>query len=168
MGVSGAGKTAIGRSLSARLGWEFVDGDDLHPAANREKMAAGLPLDDADRAPWLRSIRELIDRHERQGASLIIACSALKNSYRELLLGDTHTTRLVYLRGSRSLIESRLRARRGHFFDPALLDSQFETLEEPDGAIVVDIDGEIDDVTDAVLDALGVADSSGSEEEREQ
>jgi carbohydrate kinase (thermoresistant glucokinase family) len=154
MGVSGAGKTAVGERLALRLGWPFHDGDDLHPPANRRKMSAGQPLDDDDRRPWLAAIRDLIGEYEASGGSAIVACSALKETYRRLLLAGTSATRIVYLRGTPELIAERLRGRRGHFFDPALLPTQFAALEEPTGATVVDVDAELDTVVERVLAAL--------------
>jgi gluconokinase len=165
MGVAGSGKSAVGRRLAERTSWTFVDGDDLHTPASIEKMSAGLPLDDADREPWLRAVRRRIDTHERRGESLIVACSALKTRYRDVLLTGTRDTRLVYLTGDRELIARRLQARRGHFFDAALLESQFETLEEPDDALEVSIAGDLETVTQAVLEALGLAPAESSEEQ---
>lgn len=167
MGVSGAGKTAVGKRLAARLGWPFRDGDDLHPVANVRKMSAGVPLTDADRRPWLETIHDLILSIEADGRSAVIACSALKEAYRRLLLDGTRETRLVYLRGDPELIESRLRQRRDHFFDADLLQSQFDALEEPRDAIVVDVDAGLDSVTASTLAALGLVRGETSEEERE-
>jgi gluconokinase len=160
MGVSGAGKTAVGERLAQRLGWPFHDGDDLHPPANRRKMAAGQPLDDDDRRPWLLAIRELIGEHEASGRSAVVACSALKEAYRRLLLADTQATRIVYLRGTPELIAERLRGRRGHFFSSTLLPTQFAALEEPGDAAVVDVDAELEVVVDRVVDALGLGPAS--------
>lgn len=154
MGVSGAGKSTVGASLAERLGCVFVDGDDLHPAASRRKMAAGVPLTDADRLPWLRRVREVVGRHEEAGSRAVIACSALKESYRRLLLDGTRRTRLVYLRGAPALLERRLAERGGHFFDPRLLASQLETLEEPASALTVDVDGEVEEITAAIVAGL--------------
>jgi gluconokinase len=159
MGVSGAGKTAVGERLAAHLGWAFHDGDDFHPEANVRKMAAGEPLTDEDRRPWLAAIRELIEAHELEGRDAIVACSALKEAYRRYLLADAPTTRIVYLRGTPSLIEERLRRRRGHFFRAELLASQFAALEEPSSAVVVDVDAEPDVVVGRVLVALGLSPS---------
>jgi len=156
MGVSGAGKTAVGEVLAKRLGWSFVDGDHLHPASNIRKMTAGLPLTDEDRLPWLLSVRDAIVEHARSGRSALVACSALKRDYRKLLLEGQPDTRLVYLRGTPSVLERRLGERRGHFFDPKLLASQLETMEEPSGALVIDVDGELDAVVEAVAAALGL------------
>jgi carbohydrate kinase (thermoresistant glucokinase family) len=157
MGVSGAGKTAVGELLAKRLGWAFVDADELHPAGNIRKMTAGVPLTDEDRLPWLLRVRGVIVEHAESGRSAIVACSALKGSYRKLLLTEQADTRFVYLRGTPAVLERRLRERRGHFFDPDLLASQLETLEEPRDAVVVDVEGELDAVVDAVAAALGLA-----------
>lgn len=131
MGVSGSGKSTIGEGLATRLGQPFIDGDSLHPAANREKMAHGIPLDDADRQPWLEAIVAEMDRHRAAGESLVLACSALKRRYRDFLRGSHDDVRFVYLQASRELLAQRLGQRSGHFFDPHLLDSQLATLEEP-------------------------------------
>lgn len=167
MGVSGAGKTAVGELLAGRLGWAHFDADDLHPESNIRKMSAGQPLTDEDRDPWLASIRTRIDRLERSDSNAIIGCSALKEKYRQQLMTDTQDTRLVYLRGSHALIERRLRRRQGHFFDTDLLASQFEALEAPTDAAVVDIDQDLESVATAVARALEVELPGVSEEERE-
>ena len=137
MGVSGSGKSRIGAELAASLGWEFHDADELHPESNKDKMRRGVALSDEDRRPWLAHVRALIDECRGRGVDAVVACSALKQAYRDLLLGPG--VKLVYLRGSRELIAARLAKRRGHFMPPALLDSQFATLEEPADAVVVDI-----------------------------
>jgi gluconokinase len=137
MGVTGAGKTTVGRLLARALGCEFLDADDYHPAANVAKMRAGEPLTDEDRAPWLARLNELLQA--RAAGSAVLACSALKQRYRDRLLAGVPEGRLVYLRGTKALIAARLEARRGHYMDPALLDSQFAALEEPADAIVADI-----------------------------
>src|SRR5579864_5347741 len=139
MGVAGAGKSTIGQLLEQRLGYEFHDADDLHPAANREKMRRGIALSDADRSPWLAAVRALIDRCVTTGLNAVVACSALKQAYRDLLVTEPSAVKLVYLKGDRDLIEQRLANRHGHFFDRGLLQSQFEALEEPRDAIVEDI-----------------------------
>ena len=131
MGVSGCGKTTIGEILAAKLGWEFLEGDALHPPANVAKMAAGTPLDDADRLPWLRAIARQIDAWQGQDKSGVVACSALKRDYRDILIGSRVDMRLVYLQGVRDVIAARLATRGGHFMPPALLASQFAALEEP-------------------------------------
>jgi gluconokinase len=140
MGVAGAGKTTVGDRLAAALGCEFVDADDYHPPANREKMRAGQPLGDDDRWPWLAQLNGVLQEREQRGRGVVLACSALKASYRAVLLRDLADARIVYLRGSKAVIGSRLAGRGGHFMNPALLDSQFAVLEEPHQAIVVDVD----------------------------
>lgn len=140
MGVTGSGKTTIGRLLARDLGWPFYDGDDFHPAANVEKMRSGIPLNDADRAGWLAALRALIQQKIEAGQPAILACSALKQKYREQLQQDhEHEISFVYLKGDYDLIEKRLQARRGHFMNPRLLASQFEALEEPQGVLTIDI-----------------------------
>lgn len=143
MGVSGSGKSTIGRRLARRLACEFADADDYHPAANVAKMAAGVPLEDADRAPWLERLRDLIAERLSGGSSLVLACSALKASYRSVLeaAGSPRTpVHFVYLRADYDAIFARMRRRRGHFMKADMLASQFRDLEEPDDAVVVDAD----------------------------
>jgi carbohydrate kinase (thermoresistant glucokinase family) len=140
MGVSGAGKTTIGRLLGESLGWPFRDGDDLHGAEARAKMHRREPLSDADRAPWLERIRSLIDGYLERGDNAVIACSALKRAYRVQLRADPERVKFVYLRGSYETIAARLEERREHFMPPELLRSQFDTLEEPTCAIVAAVD----------------------------
>ncbi len=139
MGVSGSGKTTVGRLLAQTLGWEFADADDFHPPANRAKMAAGQPLNDTDRAPWLAAIRSHLDACRQSGGNGVVTCSALKQRYRDVLLADAPDVRLVHLRGTREQLATRLRSRAGHFMPPALLASQLADLEEPTGALVADI-----------------------------
>ncbi len=140
MGVSGSGKSTIGQMLAESLGWEFYDGDDLHPAANKRKMPSGIALTDEDRAPWLLTIRNLISSIVAAGRNAVIACSALKQSYRDRIVVDPASVKIVFLKGSAELIASRIQRRLGHFMSPALLQSQFDALEEPRDAIVADID----------------------------
>lgn len=144
MGVSGSGKTTIGEKIAAATGGEFFDGDDFHPEANIKKMHAGIPLDDADRLPWLKRLRQLIEEQETKPAPTFIACSALKRSYRDILAPNDPQVTLVYLKGSFSLISERLHARHGHFMPESLLRSQFDALEQPDDCVCVDIDQEPD------------------------
>ena len=154
MGVTGAGKTTVGRLLAHELDCDFLDADDYHPAANVAKMHAGRPLTDDDRQPWLARLNEVLREHAARSADVVLACSALKASYRDRLLADLPDSRVVYLRGTKALIATRLGARRGHYMNPALLDSQFATLEEPDGAIVADIGPAPDAVAAAILAQL--------------
>ena len=139
MGVSGSGKTTLGRELAARLGCEFLDGDDFHPAANVAKMVAGMPLSDDERAPWLDHLNALLREREARGESAVLACSALKESYRERLMQGLARCELVFLQGSIDLIRSRLEARRHRYMPASLLESQFAALEAPQDAIVIDI-----------------------------
>jgi gluconokinase len=159
MGVSGCGKSRIGSILAEALGGQFDDGDDFHPPANKEKMSARIPLTDEDRWPWLEILRGRILEMRAQTPWHVLACSALKRAYRDVLRGDDTTEKLqfVYLRGSKELIASRLNARKGHFMPPGLLDSQFTTLEEPgaEEAIVTDISGTPEEIVQSVLATLG-------------
>lgn len=141
MGVCGCGKTTIGRLLSEQLGWEFFDGDEFHPQANVDKMAAGTPLDDDDRRPWLESLRRLLDQRLADGQGTVVACSALKHSYRAVLDTERPDVLLVHLTGSREMLTQRLRDRQGHFMPVDLLDSQLATLEVPgESALRLDVD----------------------------
>jgi gluconokinase len=153
MGVSGCGKSFIGDRLAQALGGIFADADDFHPPTNLEKMANGIPLTDADRWPWLEVLREQIVLHRSRTDCYVLACSALKQSYRDRLRGDDSQEILnfVYLKGSKELIRQRME-QRDHFMPPALLDSQFDTLEEPQDAIDVDIELSPDDIIKMILD----------------
>ena len=131
MGVSGCGKSTIGSLLAARLQWEFEDADWFHPAANIDKMHSGIPLTDEDRRPWLNAIARWIDETREAGRRGIIACSALKRRYRDVLIGPREDVRLVYLKGEEGLIARRIATRHEHFMPSSLLHSQFEALEEP-------------------------------------
>lgn len=157
MGVAGAGKTTVGARLAADLGWAFLDGDDLHPAANIAKMAAGVPLTDADRAPWFAAIGDEIDGWAANGTPGIVAASALKRAYRDGLRAGRPHVELVHLRGERDILEARLARRTGHFMPPSLLDSQLATLEPPaeeERAIAVDISLPLDRQIANVIAAL--------------
>jgi gluconokinase len=156
MGVTGTGKTTVGKALAGRLGWPFHDADDYHPEANKEKMRLGFPLGDEDREPWLRTLAELIDGACDRGEGLVLACSALKQTYRDYLQCDAGSVRYVHLTGSRELIERRLEARAGHFMDPDLLSSQLETLEIPEGAITIDITPSPEEIAAEIERELGL------------
>lgn len=159
MGVSGSGKSTIASRLAAELGWEYQEGDALHPATNVEKMKAGTPLTDADRLPWLRRIAERIDDWRAHGRSGVVTCSALKRSYRAVIVGDRPDVVLVYLEGSAALIKQRLAQRRGHFMPSALLDSQFAVLEEPaadERPITVGIGGTPEEIVNEIVTQLRV------------
>lgn len=150
MGVSGAGKTAIGERLAARLGVPFIDADDHHPRQNVAKMAAGIPLDDADRAPWLEALNRILRGH----GDAVIACSALKQRYRDALLAGVPDARIVFLNGDRGLIRKRLEARKHRYMPASLLDSQLAALEPPSDAIEIDVAGDPDHCASQVFAAV--------------
>jgi gluconokinase len=156
MGVTGAGKTTVGRLLAQQLGWEFQDGDDFHPTANVEKMRRGVALNDEDRQPWLERLHADIVKHEAEGRSLVLACSALKKDYRNVL--DTEpagaVVKFVYLKGDARLIAERLRSRHGHFADDKILAGQFADLQEPENAVVVDIGGTPEEIVHEIRKRL--------------
>ena len=139
MGVTGCGKTTVGAQLAQECAWEFLDADDFHPQANVAKMQRGVALTDTDRWPWLERLNQLLRERECAGRSLVLACSALKQVYRERLAQDCKTLRYVLLEGDQALIRALLAARRGHYMNPALLDSQFAILERPEDALVLDV-----------------------------
>ncbi len=154
MGVSGCGKTSVGRQVAQALGIEFIEGDELHPPHNVALMAAGTPLTDDDRADWLATIAHRLGQAHAAGLGLVVSCSALKRRYRELLRGSCPGLRFVHLHGSAALLQQRLSARKGHYMPPSLLDSQLATLEPPgadEGAISVDIGPPSDQVAATVL-----------------
>jgi len=158
MGVSGSGKSTIAAMLAARLGWTYEDGDWFHPRANVEKMHAGVPLTDEDRWPWLYAIAAAIDDARRSASHVVIACSALKRAYRDILRDGRNDVRFVYLKGDQKLIAHRMSLREGHFMPSTLLDSQFAALEEPghdEKPIVVSIDAHPRAVVDTILTRLG-------------
>jgi gluconokinase len=157
MGVSGSGKSTVGALLAGKLNWPYADADSFHSAANVAKMAAGHPLDDDDRLPWLQSIRAWIDERVTKGEPGVVSCSSLKRKYRDVLRRPEVT--FVYLRGTRAQIEQRLVARQGHFFKPSMLDSQFADLEEPsadENVITADIGGTPAEIVGAIVAATGV------------
>ena len=154
MGVAGSGKTSVGRTLADQLGWEFYDADDFHPAANVAKMANGIPLDDADRAPWLAALHELILSSLQADRRGVLACSALKERYRQRLTEQCDGVRIIYLKGSYDLIWSRMKDRTGHYMKPQMLQSQFTALEEPRDALTVDISASVDVIVKTILQHL--------------
>lgn len=153
MGVVGSGKTTIGELLAARLQCTFIDGDSLHPPANVEKMSRGIPLTDADRAPWLAAIHARMTEALARGERLVIACSALKQKYRDTLARGVEIA-WVYLKGSHDLIFARLQGRSHHFMKPGMLASQFADLEEPNDAIVVDISNPPDAIVQNIVSTI--------------
>ncbi len=150
MGVSGCGKSTVGRAFAAAAGFTFHDADDLHPVSNIEKMKNGQPLSDEDRLPWLQALVDLMDRSCLAGENIVLACSALKNRYRDTLSSGVSSPRYVFLDGSAALIEARLRGREGHFMPGSLLKSQFDALEVPEVAERVSIDQPVDAIAQEI------------------
>lgn len=160
MGVSGAGKSTVAKALAERLGWRCEDGDRFHPASNVAKMSAGQPLTDEDRWPWLKAIADEIDRLCGKDQRAVVACSALRRAYREVLVHGRDDVRIVFLDGTRELIAGRLAGRADHFMPPGLLDSQFRTLERPtldEGAVSVSIDATVEAIVDDIVGQLKLA-----------
>ena len=165
MGVSGSGKSTIADHLAERLSWTFEDGDRFHPAGNVAKMSAGHPLTDEDRWPWLQAIADEIDRVCTAGEHAVIACSALKRAYRDILVHGRNDVRIIYLSGKQELIASRLAARKGHFMPPGLLTSQFKTLEPPgasENPITVSIDAPVETIVGDIIADLKLAPSDSA------
>jgi gluconokinase len=163
MGITGSGKTTVGKLLAARLHWEFADADDFHSAANKQKMSQGIALTDADREPWLEAIRARMEQWIAMRQNGVMTCSALKQSYRDFLFSaadqhpDDHAEiKLLYLRGTVSLIMERLHSRHGHFAGESLVASQLATLEEPTNAVTVDIDKSPEQIADEAIRRLGI------------
>jgi carbohydrate kinase (thermoresistant glucokinase family) len=156
MGVSGCGKTTVGRTLAEGLWWEFIEADDLHSAANVAKMSGGIPLTDADRAPWLAAVRAAVEACNARGSKAVVACSALREAYRLVLAPDPGRARFVHLRGDFALIKARLGGRGGHFMKEGLLRSQFETLEEPAYALTLDASQPADVIIKRIREVLGI------------
>jgi gluconokinase len=156
MGVTGSGKTTVGEELAAEVGWRFHDADDFHSPANKAKMHAGIPLTDEDRWPWLDAIHAALDRDVAEGASAVVACSALRAAYRERLIAGLRDVRLVLLDGDPATLASRLSHRPDHFMNPALLQSQIDTLERPADALVVDLALPVNAEISRIRTALGI------------
>jgi gluconokinase len=154
MGVSGCGKTSVGKGLSKALGWPFYDGDDYHSQTNIEKMAQGIPLNDDDRQPWLKKLHGLIIDHLETNQSLIVACSALKATYRNILKGDREEVDFVHLKGSFDLISTRMRKRSEHYMRADMLRSQFADLEEPEDAFTISIEKPVAQIVKEILELL--------------
>jgi len=157
MGVSGSGKSTIADALAKELGWRYEDGDKFHPASNVAKMRAGHPLTDEDRRPWLQAIADEIERSCKRGERVVIACSALKRAYRDMLVRRRSDVRIVFLDGTEALIAGRLAARKGHFMPPGLLRSQFRTLEPPtpdERPVTVSIDATVEAIVDDIVSQL--------------
>jgi len=154
IGPMGCGKTTIGQTLALCLGWQFYDADDFHPEANKKKMAQGIPLEDSDREPWLKILHQIIQEHLADGRSMILACSALKRKYRRILGIDQLQVHSIFLQGSYSLLEERIAARSHQYMAKGLLQSQLDTLEEPDSGLTVDIAGTPDEICQTIIDQL--------------
>lgn len=158
MGVSGSGKSTVGKALAERLSWDFFDADDFHPPENIAKMARGIPLDDSDRTPWLRALSDQLLSTLKAGRHPVLACSALKESYRKKLLDGKDGVEIIYLKGSYELLWARMSGRQGHFMKPEMLKSQFETLEEPQNALILDVSMPLDEMlADVVEKRFGLA-----------
>jgi gluconokinase len=156
MGVSGCGKTTIGKALAIKLGWDFYDADDFHPPGNIAKMSGGIPLNDDDRTPWLASLHALISTCMKENRNGVLACSALKESYRQILQSNNQGLLIVYLKGDYELIWARMIDRAGHYMKPLLLISQFEVLEEPTYGLVIDISQSVDEIVAHILEVTDV------------
>jgi gluconokinase len=153
MGVSGCGKSSVGSALAKHLRWDFYDADDFHPPENVTKMASGTPLDDTDRAPWLAALHDLISASLKADRPGVLACSALREHYRQRLMDGNQGVQIVYLKGSYDLIWSRMEERTDHYMKPHMLRSQFEALEEPTNALSIDISLSVDDIVQEILKA---------------
>jgi gluconokinase len=158
MGVCGSGKTTVGALFAKKAGAIFFEGDGFHPPENIEKMRRGIPLTDDDRAKWLRALREIIVRSLARGAFTVVACSALKAAYREVLQNGDERVQFVHLTGPRALMEERLKARKNHFMPPTLLDSQLATLEPPADVLTFSCEKSPEEIVTALIQALGMGD----------
>ncbi|NED95964.1 gluconokinase [Phytoactinopolyspora alkaliphila] len=164
MGVAGSGKTTVAKLLAKRLAWPYAEGDDFHPEANVEKMAAGTPLEDEDRWPWLRAVAEWMSAQAADGRSSIVTCSALRRAYRDVLRDANGTVRFAHLAGDRDLVGERIGFRRGHFMPSSLLDSQYETLEDlgdDEDGLVVDIADEPEQIAESIVQGLELRSRNG-------
>ena len=162
MGVSGVGKTTVGRALAARLGWSFVDGDDLHPPENVAKMARGEPLSDVDRGPWLDVLHSVITDYRAKDRALVLACSALRTTHRARLVGSEPNVSFVHLTGDPALVASRLGHRHGHFMPAGLLPDQLHVLEPPQEAITVEVNHPVLALVEEITKDLGLSQIPGS------
>ena len=154
MGVSGSGKTTVGKLLAQSLNWDFSDADDFHPSANIEKMSRGIALEDADRLPWLLHLQATIDRWLLENKNVVLACSALKVSYREMLCRDQQPMKIVYLKASFQLLAARLKTRENHYVKADLLSSQLDTLEEPEDAIMIDASQPLESIVRQIINHM--------------
>jgi gluconokinase len=158
MGVAGSGKTTVGQALAARMGWQFLDADDVHPPENIARMRAGVPLTDEQREPWLSALRARLLNADAAGRDVVVACSALRRTFRERLSEGVRAIRFVHLHADRDVIAQRLSTRADHFAGPALLDSQFETLEEPEGAVEIDASEDVRSIVERIRRVLSEID----------
>jgi len=156
MGVAGSGKTTVGELLAGQLEWPFHDADDFHPQENVEKMAKGIPLTDQDRLPWLERLNGLLRNASQLNSNIVLACSALKNSYREVICADVPDLRIVYLKGDYRLIERRMLERKNHYMKHGMLRSQLDALEEPTGVLTIDITEDIPTIVKEIRSSLDV------------
>jgi len=152
VGVSGSGKSTVGQALAERLGWDFFDADDFHPPENIAKMAAGIPLNDSDRTPWLAALSDRLFSTLKAGRHPVLACSALKETYRAQLLEGKDGVEVIYLKGSYELLWARMSMRQGHYMKPEMLKSQFDTLEEPNNALILDVSMPLDEMLALILE----------------
>ena len=155
MGVAGCGKTTVGKALAARLGWSFIDADDVHPPENIARMTHGIPLTDADRAPWLATLHEMIASCLKEDQHGVLACSALRAQYREVLLQDNPGVQIVYLKGDYELIWQRMSARPDHYMQPEMLKSQLEALDEPADVLTIEAALPVNEIVDKILQSVG-------------
>ncbi len=156
MGVSGSGKTTVGQAFSQTVGYAFYDADNFHPPENIAKMSQGIPLNDSDRLPWLLAIKGVINKHQQLQKNAVITCSALKQSYRDLLQEDTTGIIWIYLKGTYETILKRIQQRSNHFMKETMLLSQFQALEEPENAMIIDINSPVEEIVEAIINQLAI------------